>query len=402
MAGALALIAAPWVAAPGPAAAAGRPAAAAPPAGMRYACPVARPGLMRCFALYAQQARVNAAIAAGAPVTPAGWGARDIESAYKLPASRDPHQTAAVVDAYNTPQLAASLAAYRAEYGLPACTTASGCLRIVNQAGVASPLPASGVPYGWDVETSLDVSMVSAACPQCKILVVEARSPSFADMAAAEDTAARLGAQVISDSYGSIEGGRPLAYARAYHHPGHLIVAASGDAGFTAASFPADLSTVTAAGGTQLARATNKRGWSEQAWDSVGYGASGSGCSAYVPKPAWQHDPHCGMRTVADVSALAWNIAVDDQAQGGWLTVGGTSAAAPLIAGAYALAGNAATITPGYEYRHTRSLFDITAGNNDWLNGTSGATCGHDYLCVARKGYDAPTGLGTPDGVGAF
>jgi hypothetical protein len=42
-------------------------------------------------------------------------------------------------------------------------------------------------------------------------------------------------------------------------------------------------------------------------------GASGSGCSAYVAKPSWQHDPHCPGRTVADVSALAWNIPVYDQ-----------------------------------------------------------------------------------------
>jgi hypothetical protein len=100
---------------------------------------------------------------------------------------------------------------------------------------------------------------------------------------------------------GSPESGQALAHAAAYHHPGHLIVVASGDAGFTAASFPADLSTVTAAGGTQLARAANKRGWSEQAWNSP-VGATGSGCSAYVPKPAWQHDPHCAMRTGAKVT----------------------------------------------------------------------------------------------------
>lgn len=80
----------------------------------------------------------------------------------------------------------------------------------------------------------------------------------------------------------------------------------------------------------------------------------------------------------------------------------GTSAAAPLIAGVYGLAGNASTIAPGYEYGHAASLFDITAGNNDVHSGTGGATCGYDYLCVARSGYDAPTGLGTPDGTGAF
>jgi hypothetical protein len=371
---------------------------AAPGRAARAACPVVRAGRLRCFALYSRQTKVNAAIAAGnTAAAPKGWGAPDIESAYKLPVSRDPGQTVAVVDAYRTPKLAASLAAYRSQYGLPACATATGCLRIVNQSGAATPLPASGVPFGWDVETALDVEMVSAACPLCKIVVVEARSNKVADLATAEKTAAKLGAQVISDSFGAPESGLAQTYAAAYRHPGHQIVVASGDDGFTAASFPADLATVTAVGGTELAKSTNQRGWTEQAWNQ-----SGSGCSAYVRKPAWQHDKHCDLRTVADVSALASNVAVNDQARKGWLLVGGTSVAAPLIAGVYGLAGNAATISPGYVYRHARSLFDVTSGNNDSSNGTNGATCGHDYLCVARKGYDAPTGLGTPDGTGAF
>jgi hypothetical protein len=372
---------------------------------MRAACPPPRPGHAQCFALYARQVRVNAAIAAGvagAPSVPVGWGARAIESAYKLPVSRNPHQTVAVVDAYRTPALAANLAVYRQRYGLPACTKASGCLRIVNQQGKASPLPASGVPTGWDVETMLDVSMVSAACPRCRILVVEASSDSVADLAAAEDTAARLGAQVISNSYGIRENGLVQPYAAAYDHPGHTIVVSSGDAGFTAANFPANLATVTAAGGTELARAHNARGWSEQVWLTPFAGASGSGCSAYVAKPSWQRDRHCPGRTVADVSALAWNVPIYEKVQGGWLTVGGTSASAPLIAGVYGLAGNAATASPGYPYARPGSLFDITVGNNDFFNLANGASCGYDYLCTAKKSYDAPTGLGTPDGTGAF
>jgi subtilase family serine protease len=383
--------------------AASAPAAPAAPA-PRAACPRARAGHERCFALFAPQVGVNAMVAAGVhgpAAAPAGWGATDIESAYKLPVTRVPGQTVAVADAYNTPALAQNLAVYRKQYGLPACTAASGCLRIVNQQGHASPLPASGVPYGWDVETTLDASMVSAACPHCKILVVEASSDSVTDLAAAENTAVRLGAQVISNSYGTPEGGQAQASARAYDHPGHVIVASSGDAGFGPANFPANLATVTAVGGTELARAGNARGWSERVWQTAGVGAASSGCSAYVAKPAWQHDPHCPGRTVADVSALAWNVAIYEKVQGGWLTVGGTSAAAPLIAGIYGLAGNAAKIKPGYAYRHPASLFDVTAGNNDTATGT-GAECGHDYLCTAKKGFDAPTGLGTPDGTGAF
>jgi subtilase family serine protease len=120
-----------------------------------------------------------------------------------------------------------------------------------------------------------------------------------------------------------------------------------------------------------------------------------------VAKPAWQHDPHCLGRTVADVAAVAYDVPIYDQAWGGWLTVAGTSVAAPLIAGIYALAGNASTIPLGYSYRHPGALFNITHGNNS-VSGPPSRACGSDYLCVARKGYNAPTGLGTPDGTGAF
>jgi subtilase family serine protease len=377
---------------------------------MRTACPSARPRQARCYALWTPQVAVDAAIAAlaaGRPVPtaktkPKGWGATSIEQAYKLPVQGQPDATVALVDAFSTPHLAADLATYRAQYHLPACTTSSGCLQIVNQEGQTAPLPAAD-PSGWGVEETLDVSMVSAACPKCKILLVEAKSPSFKNLAAAEDTAAQLGAVVISNSYGARETGFTQTEAPAYDHPGHVIVASSGDSGFGPAQFPANLAAVTDAGGTELARAGNARGWTEKTWNEGGFfGGSGSGCSAYVAKPSWQHDPHCQGRTSADVSALAWNIAIyDSSVRGGpWLTIGGTSASAPLIAGVYALAGNAATVPPGYEYAHRHALFDTTAGTNDLLG--NGTACGHDYLCEAKKNYDAPTGLGTPDGTGAF
>lgn len=75
--------------------------------------------------------------------------------------------------------------------------------------------------------------MVSPACPYCKILVVEAANNSLAALATAENTAARLGAEVISNSYGARESGFEQPYAQAYDHPGHAIVVSSGDSGFT-------------------------------------------------------------------------------------------------------------------------------------------------------------------------
>jgi hypothetical protein len=356
--------------------------------------------------MFAPQVAVNAAIAAGVTsraAAPKGWGPRAIESAYRLPVNRDSHRTVAVSIANNTPHLGRYLAVYRKHYHLPPCTIVKHCLRIVNQRGKASPLPHHGGEHnGWSVEATLDVSMISAACPHCHILVVEANDASFTSLAATEITAARLGAAVISNSYGAREGGALQAFAKAYRHPRHTLVVASGDSGFTAANFPANLASVTAVGGTALHRAHNARGWRETVWRQPAiFGATGSGCSAYVAKPAWQHDPHCPGRTVADVAAVATGVPIYEKRNGGWLTVAGTSISAPLIAGIYGLAGNAAHLKPGDLYRHRGRLFDVTAGGTS-LFGTSQAACGSDYLCSAKRGYDAPTGLGTPNGTGAF
>jgi subtilase family serine protease len=366
---------------------------------MRAACPTAKPGYARCFALYRAQTSVNRAIAAGIsgrPSRPIGLTPKEIERAYRLPINANSHQTVAVSIAFDTPNLSKYLAHYRSFFGLPPCTVATGCFRKVNQHGKASPLPLSGVGSGWDLEATLDVSMISVACPHCKIIVVEAQDPSFNNLARSEDAAVRLGAEVVSNSYGGRENGEALDFSKAYNHRGHTIVVSAGDFGFTAANFPADLASVTAAGGTELVRGHTKRGWRESAWF-----AGSSGCSGYVSKPAWQHDRHCPGRTVADVSAVAMNIPIYNKNYGGWITVAGTSVSAPLLAGIYGLAGNASKIPLGYAYSHRRGLFDITRGNNSIFVSAKQA-CGDDYLCVAKKGYDAPTGLGSPDGISAF
>ena len=117
--------------------------------------------------------------AVGHPVSPqAGGGAltpADLQAAYGLDVTKNPDATVAIVDAYGYPGLESDLATYRSMYNLPPCTTANGCLKIVNQKGQTSPLPASDGQgcNGWAGETALDVDMVSAACPTCKILVVQ-------------------------------------------------------------------------------------------------------------------------------------------------------------------------------------------------------------------------------------
>jgi hypothetical protein len=176
------------------------PAGAGAGAGVRDACPQQPGPFARYFTRY-KPAPAAAGVTSTANLADvAGWGATDIAAAYRLPTGVAATGLVAVSIAYDAPNLEQDLNTYRAQYGLPLCTVLSGCLRKVNQNGAASPLPA--VDFGWQIEETLDVSMVSAACPSCRILVVEANTNSYADLSATEDTAVRLGAQVVTNSHG--------------------------------------------------------------------------------------------------------------------------------------------------------------------------------------------------------
>jgi hypothetical protein len=354
-------------------------------------CGPAAAGRARCFA----EIRPDSHGLRAAGAIPAGYGPSDLASAYALPSTGGANQTVAVVDAGDDPNAESDLAVYRSAYGLPACTTANGCFRKVNQSGTASPLPSD---FGWAPEISLDLDMVSAVCPGCHILLVESNDPLMNNMGASVDTAVGLGATEVSNSYGAAEQNDMTPVIPDYQHPGVAIVASSGDTGFGVPNFPADLTSVVAVGGTSLSRASNTRGWTESVWSN-----GSSGCSAWVAKPSWQTDPHCPGRTVGDVAAVAdpnTGVAVYDTYNGepGWLVAGGTSAASPVIAGIIALAGNPARYPDAScLYAHTSQLNDVTSGDN-----VTTTDCGGDYLCNGGPGYDAPTGNGTPAGIGAF
>ncbi|MFE0461230.1 peptidase S8, partial [Kitasatospora sp. NPDC058965] len=274
---------------------------------VRDVCGAAKAGYDRCLAKVRTDVhegpgmRGKAAATATGPATalPDGFGPADLQAAYKLPSSGGSNQTVAIVDAGDDATAEADLAVYRSTYGLPACTTSNGCFKKVNQAGAAAPLPAD---RGWGIEIALDVDMVSAACPQCHILLVESDDAYSRNLAAAVDTAVKLGATEVSNSYGATEGNGIQAFAGDYAHPGVAIFASSGDSGYGSgiASVPAAYSSVIAVGGTSLTKDTSARGWSETAWSGAG-----SACSAWVDKPTWQTDPDCPGRMVADVSAVA-------------------------------------------------------------------------------------------------
>ncbi|WMD09672.1 S53 family peptidase [Streptomyces sp. FXY-T5] len=367
------------------------------------------PGEMACNALrvtggrtaFQQQHGISAQAAEAS--SPSGYGPTDLRNAYGLTsaaATNGSGRTIAIVDAYDDPNAESDLAAYRSHYGLPACTTANGCFKKVGQTGSTTALPTAD--SGWAGEISLDLDMASAICPNCHITLVEAKSASMANLGTAVNEAVSLGAKYVSNSYGGGESSSDATYDSTYfNHPGVAITVSAGDAGY-GAEYPAASKYVTAVGGTSLTASSTTRGWTESVWRTSSTEGTGSGCSAYDTKPTWQTDTGCAKRMIADVSAVAdpaTGVSVYDTygADGqGWATYGGTSASAPIIASVYALAGTPSTgsYPAKFPYANTSALNDVTSGSN--------GSCTTSYFCTARTGYDGPTGLGTPEGLGAF
>jgi Ricin-type beta-trefoil lectin domain/Putative Ig domain len=380
-----------------------RTADPAPAPDFRHACSTATsPGHEVCQALVQTGGVTHAGLVRDS--VPGGYGPADLQSAYSLTqaaAAAGRGQTVAIVDAFDDPNAASDLALYRSQYHLPPCAVASGCFRKVNQEGNASPLPRAAGKTGWDEEESLDLDMVSATCPNCRIILVEANSAEISDLGTGVNAAVSLGAKFVSNSYNGPERASDTTDDNAYFkHPGVALTAAGGDSGY-GVGYPAASRYVTSVGGTSLVRRSGTaRGWSETVWNDAS-GATGSGCSARDAKPSWQTDTGCPRRTDNDVAAIAnpeTGVAVYDTygSNHGWQVFGGTSAATPIIAATYALAGPAASgaYPAQFPYLNTSRLHDITSGSD--------GSCGGSYLCTAKAGFDGPTGWGTPDGTGAF
>jgi subtilase family serine protease len=348
-------------------------------------------GKARCHAHIVTDAAGKAVENDGSRIT--GYAPADLTDAYKTTGKNGNSTTiVAAVDAFGYTNAEADLQVYRTQWGLPTCTTANGCFKKLNQTGQQGNYPAQDI--GWAQESALDIDMLSAMCPNCQVWLVEGNSNSFSDLAASVNTAASLGAHVISNSYGGGEGGGGDS---AYNHTGIAITASTGDHGFAAGpQFPATSPHVIAVGGTRLVHDASQRGWAETAWTGAG-----SGCSTVYAKPTWQTDANCSKRMEADVSADSdpgTGVAVfapNSAGNGTWLRFGGTSVAAPLIGGIYGANGKKVKHYAQTLYRKTKQLFDVTSGNN-------GTTCGGSYFCTAMPGYDGPTGLGTPNGIKAF
>jgi len=355
-------------------------------------CPgPAAAGTARCHAHVVTDSAGNP-IVSNANTGPSGYWPADLRSAYAVSSGGSGAVTVAIVDAFGYTNAESDLAVYRSRFGLPACTTANGCFRKVNQSGGSGSYPRQDT--GWAQETALDLDMVSAMCPNCHILLVEATTNSYANLATAVRTAAGLGAHVISNSYGGGESGS-TSYETSYDQPGVAVTVSTGDSGY-GVQFPASSPHVVAVGGTHLTQNSGvARGWSETVWSGAG-----SGCSSVYAKPSWQVGVvfSCTMRAEADVSAVAdpnTGVAVYGPTRRGsaWMVFGGTSVSAPLIGGLYGV--NGGSVNYGADpYSHTNALNDVTSGSNGSCNGSS--------LCTAQSGWDGPTGLGTPIDSTAF
>ncbi|HXL96691.1 MAG TPA: putative Ig domain-containing protein [Streptosporangiaceae bacterium] len=391
--------------------------AAAPtqiPSNWHYACGNSfKPGKLDCLVIKNTTAHPTAqTVRPGAIPSGEGYGPSTFQAAYGLTAASAADgsgTTVAVIDAYNDPTAASDLAEYRSAAGLPALT--SGQFTQYNQEGETSPLPATApTDDDWTLEESLDVDMVSAICPLCKIDLVEATNDSGTGLYVAEETAATtLGAKYISNSWGGSESSTDLTYDTEYFGvSGVVYTASAGDSAYSGGViYPATSPHVVGVGGTTLDTASNSRGYTESVWETSSTEGTGSGCSSNEPQPSWQSalsviTAVCGFKVDNDTAADAdpnTGAAVYDttNGNGGWEEVGGTSESSPIIASVFALAGNNGN---GGEnaadsiYTHTSSLYDVTSGSN--------GSCGSSLLCTAKTGYDGPTGWGTPDGLTAF
>lgn len=365
-------------------------------------CADAPTGAASCFALkYVDDSTTAGKPSKGGQPQPAsstppaaGKTPADIQSAYNITGLASGGRTVAVVDAYGYPNLERDLGVYRSQFGLPACTVSNGCLKIMDQNG-GNKLPAFN--SGWADETALDVDAVSAACPDCKIVVVQAKTAGLTDLGTAVATAANQpGVVAISNSYGGGDSA-DSTYGAYYNHPGIAVTASTGDNGYTGSSYPSSSSYVTAVGGTSLVKNTSARGWGETAWSG-----SGSGCSsvnAALPAAA-AFGTGCSKRASADVSAVADPqtglsvYAPTSSTASSWSQYGGTSLSSPLIAAMYALSGNtgnSTTLANSLPYTHSGNFNDVTSGST--------GTCPTSQWCLSGSGWDGPTGVGTPNGV---
>jgi subtilase family serine protease len=319
----------------------------------------------------------------GATKTPNGLTPSQIKSFYNLPATGG-HGTIVIIGAYDDSAIEKDLNIFSTQFNLPTCTTSNGCFTKHKMAATVKS------DSGWAMETSLDIEWAHDIAPNAKILLVEAVTPSGANLLKAVDYAASVkDASAISMSWGGAEFPEETTLDSHFKSvSGAPFFASSGDNG-AGASWPASSPFVIGVGGTSIAVKSDGSFSKETAWTG-----SGGGVSAYEKEPAFQNGysiPKAGgMRAIPDVSYDANPATGFPIERGGkWYVVGGTSAGAPQWAAIAAL-GSGINLNNLYSDKNGdnngKYFRDITAGSN--------GDCG--YYCSARKHYDYITGLGSP------
>ncbi len=305
--------------------------------------------------------------------------------------------TIAIVDAYDYPTAENDLNVFSSTVGLPACTSASGCFKVVYASG-SKPR----ANCGWAQEAALDIEWAHAMAPKAKIVLVEAASNSFANLFAAVDVATQevtggsAGVGEVSLSWGGSEFSGESSDDSYFQHSGVVYFASSGDTG-GATIYPSASPNVVGAGGTSLNRNADGSFKSETGWSG-----SGGGPSKYEALPSYQigvSGVSSTQRSIPDFSFDAdpqTGVSVYDstrcQGLSGWLVFGGTSVSSPSLAGIVNTAGtfNATSLNELNELYANRTN---TADFYDVLTGTAGGN-------TAKAGWDFVTGIGSSRGTG--
>jgi len=309
-------------------------------------------------------------------------------------------QTIAIVTAYHNNRIASDLAAFNAYFNLPAPPS----FVQVAQDG-STNYPGFDPTGSFELETALDVQWAHAIAPGANILLVEANTATFSDLAIAANYARNQpGVSVVSMSFGGTEFGAQTAYDATFTtpagHTGVTFVAAAGDSG-NPGLFPGYSPNVLSVGGTTLTYNIATGTYSETGWSG-----SGGGVSVYESQPSFQAgyvSPQSTTKRVGPDVAFDGNpntgVAVFDTynntVSAPWSKVGGTSLGAPAWAGLIAIANQGRTIAglPALDgvSGTLPKLYSLPASAfNDITTGSNGANSS------AGPGFDLVTGRGSP------
>ncbi|GCE25063.1 pseudomonapepsin [Dictyobacter alpinus] len=280
------------------------------------------------------------------------------------------------------------------------------------------------VPGSGAIETTLDMEMVSSMAPNAlqKVYIGPNTTVGVNDTynAIVTDNSAK----VVSTSWGQCEQAAGEAEMGTLHDifrqgaaQGQTFFAASGDdgaydCGDTSLSVdsPANQPSVVGVGGTTLLLNKDSTYGSESAWSTIVRTqllGGGGGLSSYFSRPAYQNNLAITspQRMVPDVSANA------DPATGysvycsggntsickGWITVGGTSASAPVWAGMAADINQYLTKQKKISLGNANSILYALSNTPQRYPAYHDVTTGTNAFYKATIGYDLATGLGTPD-----